>query len=69
VADWARTSGFSALLLITFQHLPWNAPFYEKLGFSAMDPAERGPGLEGLILEEQQIGIDTSKRVAMRMNL
>lgn len=69
VVAWARDSGFSSLSLITFKHLSWNAPFYEKLGFSAMNPAEHGPGLAGLILEESRIGIDTSNRVAMKLNL
>ena len=69
VVAWARDTGFLTLSLVTFQHLPWNAPFYEKLGFSAMDPAEHGPGLARLILEENRIGIDTSKRIAMRMTL
>jgi GNAT superfamily N-acetyltransferase len=69
VVKWAASSGFDTLALITFRHLPWNAPFYEKLGFSCIDPAEHGPELSGLIEEEQQIGIDTANRVAMQIIL
>lgn len=69
VIDWARGSGFSHLSLITFRHVPWNAPFYAKLGFSILDPAEHGPEIAGLIKDEHRAGIDTRKRVAMRRNL
>lgn len=66
--DWARSKGFDSLWLITFAHLPWNAPFYEKLGFSIVDRAEHGAELAGLIEEEGQLGINTDNRVAMRIS-
>jgi len=69
VADWARAENFSTLTLITFSHLAWNAPFYEKLGFERMISAEHGRELMGLIEEERRIGIDITNRVAMRLNL
>lgn len=68
VLGWARAQGLGSLWLITFSHLPWNAPFYEKLGFSIVEPAEHGAELAGLIEEEGQLGIDTSNRVAMRIS-
>jgi hypothetical protein len=33
VADHARTLGLTSLTLTTFRDVPWNAPFYAKLGF------------------------------------
>ncbi len=69
VAHWAGNNGFCTLSLITFHHLPWNAPFYEKIGFTLIDPMEHGPELAGLIQEERQVGIDTASRVAMKMRL
>ena len=33
VAQWARAEGASGLLLSTFNDVPWNAPFYARLGF------------------------------------
>ena len=69
VAGWARCKGFSALTLITFKHLPWNAPFYEKLGFVRLRDAELTGGLARLIEEEGKAGIDVSKRIGMRLAL
>ena len=66
--DWARSQSLVALWLVTFRHLPWNAPFYEKLGFSVVDPAEHGVELTSLIEEEAQLGINVENRVAMRFS-
>jgi GNAT superfamily N-acetyltransferase len=69
VVNWARDGGFSSLSLLTFRHLAWNAPFYEKLGFRPIAAAEHGPEIEGLMSDEADIGIDRSMRVAMRLKL
>lgn len=69
VTCWARDSGFSVLTLITFKHLPWNAAFYEKLGFEHLSPAELSGELAGLIAEEGKAGIDVNKRLAMQLVL
>ena len=69
VASWARRNGYSSLSLITFKHLPWNAPFYEKLGFVHLRSAELSAGLARLIEEEGKAGIDVTKRVGMRLIL
>jgi len=69
VVEWARASNFTCLTLVTFRHLAWNAPFYEKLGFQGMDPSEHGRELAGLIEEEHLIGINITNRIAMRLDL
>ena len=69
VVDWARAEKYPYLTLITFSHLAWNAPFYEKLGFEMMASAEHGKELSGLIEEERRIGINIANRVVMRMVL
>ena len=69
VVGWARDSGFSALTLITFKHLPWKAPVYEKLGFVRLQSTELATGLASLIEEEGKAGIDVSKRIGMRLML
>ena len=65
VCEWARRHGFDGLTLVTFRHLPWNAPFYEKLGFVALQQAELNTGLTSLINDEAEVGIDTRKRIGM----
>ena len=69
VLEWAKGRDFDSLSLITFRHLPWNAPFYEKLGFSMVDSAEHGPELAGLMEEERQVGINMDNRVVMTLKL
>jgi GNAT superfamily N-acetyltransferase len=33
----ARAMGLSQMALTTFTHVPWNAPFYQKLGFEIVE--------------------------------
>jgi GNAT superfamily N-acetyltransferase len=69
VIDAARSRRFATVSLITFRHLPWNAPFYEKLGFCPIATADLGPELAAMMSDDAAAGIDTSKRVAMRLIL
>jgi GNAT superfamily N-acetyltransferase len=45
VEAWAISEGLPALTLSTFRDVPWNAPYYECLGFSEFQP---GPQLAAL---------------------
>ena len=67
--DWARDLEFEHVSLTTFRHLPWNAPFYQRLGFDRVDPSDYGSELTELFDLEKQAGLDTSKRIAMRLVL
>ena len=69
IMDWARSDKHLALTLITFRHLPWNAPFYEKMGFEVMEPPLPGTELANLLQAESAAGIDLHKRVCMKLNL
>jgi GNAT superfamily N-acetyltransferase len=69
VAGWAAEHGLHALTLITFRGVPWNAPYYERLGFRELAPAEVTPGLATLITAEARRGLNTSARVCMRREL
>lgn len=69
VADWARDQGFSALTLTTFRHVPWNGPFYRRLGFREMPARDVGPELRATLQQEAEHGLDPRKRVAMRLVL
>lgn len=33
VCDWARASGIASVTLTTYREIPWNEPFYRRLGF------------------------------------
>ncbi|AXB46984.1 GNAT family N-acetyltransferase [Amycolatopsis albispora] len=56
VLDWARAEGFGAVTLCTFADIPWNGPFYRKLGFT--DLPEPTAGLLALRAHERALGLD-----------
>jgi GNAT superfamily N-acetyltransferase len=62
----ARAEGYPALLLTTFRDIPWNAPYYERLGFRLLRNDELGPGLRAVRAEETQLGLPPDSRVCMR---
>jgi GNAT superfamily N-acetyltransferase len=65
---WARANGYPAVTLTTFRDVPWNGPFYTKLGFYGVD--ELSPGLLAIRQHEQAIGDDDfGPRIAMRKDL
>jgi GNAT superfamily N-acetyltransferase len=69
VATWARGREMTALTLLTFRDVPWNAPYYERCGFRILAGEELGPELVALRHHEAEIGLDISVRVAMRRDL
>jgi GNAT superfamily N-acetyltransferase len=69
IVGWAGARGLRGVTLTTFRHLPFNAPFYAKLGFVELPPAEQGPQLRARLAEEAEQGLDPAKRVAMRLRL
>lgn len=70
VEAWAGASGFRTLSLTTFDGVPWNRPYYERLGFSVLDEEDAGPELRGIRAGERARGLDgISPRVCMRKRL
>ncbi|ACU73472.1 GCN5-related N-acetyltransferase [Catenulispora acidiphila DSM 44928] len=68
--DWAVSNHHSALTLTTFADVPFNAPFYARLGFTVIDPAALPEPLAALRRHEAEIGLDAlGPRVAMRCAL
>ncbi|MFF7452342.1 MULTISPECIES: GNAT family N-acetyltransferase [unclassified Streptomyces] len=62
----AREDGLSGLTLTTFTGVPWNAPYYERLGFRVLGEAELTPGLRRIRAREAELGLDRWPRVCMR---
>jgi GNAT superfamily N-acetyltransferase len=69
VADWARATARPAVTLTTYDHIPWNRPLYEHLGFRVLDLANLGPELAARRAQEAGRGMDLGLRVAMRLDL
>jgi ribosomal protein S18 acetylase RimI-like enzyme len=59
----------SGVSLTTFRDVPFNAPFYEKLGFSAIADAAADPHLAARLETECPEGVPLSSRVLMVRHL
>lgn len=68
-AAWARQRRLPALTLTTFTEVPWNAPYYARLGFRVVPPNSLTPELRRIREHEAAIGLDTWPRVAMRRSV
>lgn len=53
-----------ALLLSTFREVPWNAPYYARLGFRPVEGLT--PALLAIRAEHEARGLDESRRLFMR---
>jgi GNAT superfamily N-acetyltransferase len=67
VCDWAVSQGGS-LSLTTFKGLPWNQPFYERLGFRVLSDAELSDSLAACVARETAAGLPREQRVVMRFD-
>ncbi|WP_242220851.1 GNAT family N-acetyltransferase [Shinella zoogloeoides] len=65
----AAARGLAAVTLTTFRTIPWNCPFYERLGFSLLDEAGLSPRLAGVLDMEAEHGLPRDTRCAMRLTL
>jgi hypothetical protein len=65
VCDWAATQSLP-VTLTTFRDIPWNAPFYARLGFRELQAEELTPALRARVAEEAAHGLPASLRLAMR---
>ncbi|MDN7139930.1 GNAT family N-acetyltransferase [Pseudomonas sp. JQ170] len=66
-ADWARSRGYGGLTLTTFTQVPWNAPFYARLGFEQLASERCSDFLQRQLAAEHQHGL--RNRCAMRLDL
>lgn len=63
--QWARDRGLPEVTLTTFRDVPWNAPYYARLGFTVVADADLGPGLAAIRAAEAERGLDRWPRVVM----
>lgn len=63
-AQAARVRGWAALTLSTFRDVPFNAPYYARLGFAEI--GELTPGMREIRAEHEARGLDETARVFMR---
>lgn len=64
-ARWGLASGLRGLTLTTFTDVPWNGPYYLRLGFRILSDEEVTPGLRQIRKQEAARGLDAWPRVCM----
>jgi predicted N-acetyltransferase YhbS len=69
VAQLARARRLPQLVLSTFRDVPWNAPYYRRLGFRDIAQAELDAALIARRDAHIARGLDESKRVFMRRDV
>ncbi|MFI1467731.1 GNAT family N-acetyltransferase [Streptomyces wuyuanensis] len=69
LAAEATAGGRCALTLTTFTEVPWNAPYYARLGFRALGEDELTEGLRNIRRTEAAHGLDRWPRTCMRRPL
>lgn len=63
VCGWARDRGDERLTLTTFAVVPWNGPYYRRLGFCPLEDDALGPQLAAELSQERERF--TAPRLAM----
>ena len=65
VDQWAAARGLDSLSLTTFRDVPWNAPYYERLGFRHLPETEWPRWLLGVVEREKHQGLAARPRTVM----
>jgi GNAT superfamily N-acetyltransferase len=64
--DWGRAAGRPTTTLTTFRDVPWNGPYYLRLGYRVLRNEDIGPELARTMAYEASLpGIEASLRCAM----
>ena len=63
---FAADRGSAALTLTTFRDVPWNEPYYHRLGFVTLGADDLNSRLKAVLDAEAQAGLPRAQRCAMR---
>jgi GNAT superfamily N-acetyltransferase len=69
VIAWAREQSVSSITLITFADIPWNGPFYARLGFRTLNRDSVSPTLQDLLKAEAAAGLPMTNRICMELEI
>tara|TARA_B100000676_G_C18090343_1_gene859070 strand:- start:300 stop:833 length:534 start_codon:yes stop_codon:yes gene_type:complete len=61
-----RSRGYRALTLTTFRDVPWNGPYYSRLGFEEIAAGDMLPGITSVMDSEAPQFLESTPRIAMR---
>lgn len=66
---WARERGLPRMTLATMRDVPFNGPWYLRLGFRELEERELGPGLRSIFQRELAGGYPVEHRVFLVRDL
>ncbi|WP_340621149.1 GNAT family N-acetyltransferase [Xenorhabdus siamensis] len=66
VIQVAKQRKLQSVTLTTFRHVSWNAPFYQRLGFSILEPQQMSEALKQILQDEIKYGFSAVQRCAMK---
>jgi GNAT superfamily N-acetyltransferase len=66
VCDVCRGRGDTELWLTTYDHVPWNRPFYERARFARVSEDACGPEIRAILADQRAALPEPQQRVAMR---
>lgn len=69
VIQAAYEQGYAAVTLTTFRHVPWTIPFYWRLGFKIVVPADYTPDIQAIVDHEERHGFSRHVRVVMQCQI
>ncbi|MBI3786206.1 MAG: GNAT family N-acetyltransferase [Deltaproteobacteria bacterium] len=69
VCAWAAGCGYSEVTLTTFRSVPWNLPFYARLGFEEVPAEEIHPEVMAVVADEAARGLERRSRVVMKYQI
>lgn len=69
VVKESKNRDYQAITLTTFTEVPFNAPFYQKLGFAMFTPEHDWPELHSTLQDEKAGVLKNYKRTAMIKNI
>lgn len=69
VCAWASANGHHRVTLTTFRDVPWNMPFYARLGFEVVGERSLRRRMTAVLREEARRGLDPARRVVMERRL
>jgi len=66
VERWAAGCGLEALTLTTFSEVPWNAPYYARMGFTELPESSWSEEMHRVVEAEASHGLSAWPRVVMK---
>lgn len=66
MVEQVRREGYKSMTLTTYKNLPWNGPWYSRMGFFEVSALDMGRQYLEILESEAQHGLDLRNRCVMR---